>query len=117
MAFSDTAQAALISRQFRRHGWEVHLASSGKEARRLTQALAPELVLLDTSLREESGWLTCAKLLLERPGQQVILVSDEPTAEEERFARFLNVKALMRNDSALPQAVQETVRAALSAAV
>jgi DNA-binding response OmpR family regulator len=117
MAFADTAQAAVISRQFRRHGWEVHLASSGREARRLAQVLAPELVLLDAHLREESGWLSSAKLLLERPGQQVILVSDEPTSEEERFARFVGAMALMRNDPALPGVVHEMLSAALPAAV
>src|SRR3954447_4782484 len=67
LAYADSAHAALSCRHLRRQGWEVHLASSGFEARRLVRLLAPQVVVLDTDLREESGWLTCAKLKLENP--------------------------------------------------
>src|SRR5437660_9043907 len=74
VAYADSSHAALSARLFRRLGWEVHLASSGPDARRLAQALAPEVVILDTQLPDESGWLTCAKLIQENGAQRVVLV-------------------------------------------
>src|SRR5436190_7818482 len=86
LAVGHSAQAALTCRQFRRLGWEVHLASSGPEARRLTRLLAPQAVVLDTALRDESGWLTCAKLTQEHPDLKVVLLHGGATAQDGRFA-------------------------------
>jgi CheY-like chemotaxis protein len=115
LAYSDSARAALNSRQFRRLGWEVHLACSGPEARRLVYALRPQVVLLDVDLRDESGWLTCAKLTLCGAAPRVILVGDEITSRERDFAEFVGAAAIVRSDAGLPaliEAVQEAVVAA-----
>src|SRR5262249_55300435 len=74
---------------FRRQGWEVHKITSGKEARQLAGALAPQVVILDTELPDESGWLTAAKLLLDQPDQKIFLVGPEQTQANEHFASFL----------------------------
>lgn len=66
--------AARWGRYFRRQGWEVHLASSAVEARRLTQALSPSAVVLDVEMPDESGWLASAKLADEVPGVKILLV-------------------------------------------
>src|SRR5690242_6210793 len=79
LAYADSARAALNARRFRRLGWEVHLAWSGPETRRLVHALRPQIVLMDTELRGESGWLACAKLTLGCPGQRVILAAEDVT--------------------------------------
>src|SRR5207248_6982855 len=86
LAYADSAHAALSARHFRRLGWEVHLASSGPDARRLASALTPEVVIIDTQLPDESGWLTCAKMMLENGAQKAVLVSARVTEEEKRLA-------------------------------
>jgi len=102
LAFSDTARAALTSRHFRRLGWEVHQAATGPEARRLAHALRPQAVLLDVDLRGESGWLTCAKLMLGRCDFKVVLLADVVTPEMEDHADAVGAAALVCRGAALP---------------
>jgi CheY-like chemotaxis protein len=89
LGYADPAHAALCARHFRRLGWEVHLSGSGPETRRLAEALAPEVVILDVDLPEESGWLTAAKLRFDRPKQKVFLVGPERTPTCDLFATFV----------------------------
>ena len=60
LAHPDPVYAAVVSRAFRRLGWDVCPAGTGPEARRLAQLLQAQLVVLDTQLPDETGWLTCA---------------------------------------------------------
>src|SRR5438046_5662328 len=99
LAYADSAHAALSARHLRRLGWEVHLASSGPDARRLAQMLAPEVVILDTQLPDESGWLTCAKMVQQNGAQRVVLVSAEVTPEEMRLADTVGAAALLSRDN------------------
>jgi DNA-binding response OmpR family regulator len=102
LAYADSAHAALSGRHLRRQGWEVHLASNGSEARRLVQTLAPRVVVLDTDLREESGWLTCAKLKRENPDQIVVIVTGQITPEAEAMAEFVGAAAVVARDWGTP---------------
>jgi DNA-binding response OmpR family regulator len=113
MAYADSSHAALSARHFRRLGWEVHLASSGPEARRLARALAPELVILDTQLPDESGWLTCAKLMMENGAQKVLLVSANVTPEEKRFAATVGAAAVVERHHGVPALINEVMDKAL----
>ena len=108
LAYADSAHAALSCRYFRRQGWEAHLANSGSEARRLAEALGPDMVVLDTELREESGWLTCAKLSGVNRGLKVVLVSQELDGESFAFADFVGASALVLR-SAGPAALVDKV--------
>jgi CheY-like chemotaxis protein len=107
LADSNSAQAALTGRQFRRLGWEVHLASSGPEARRMARLLAPQVVVLDTALRDESGWLTCAKLTQETPELKVVLLGDSATEIDQRFAEFIGATALVARAAGVPALLAE----------
>ncbi len=109
VAYADSAHAALCARHFRRLGWEVHLASSGPDARRMAYGLTPEVVILDTQLPGESGWLTCAKLALATGAQKVVLVSPEVTAEELRLAEAAGAAALVCRDNDVPRLVEEVM--------
>ncbi|MBM4070644.1 MAG: response regulator [Planctomycetes bacterium] len=103
LGYGDSAYAAQVSRQFRRHGWEVRQASCGARVRELCPDLAPEVVILDVDLPGESGWLTAAKLRLERPGQRIVLVGDRSTPADESLAHFLGISALLnRNNGVRP---------------
>lgn len=91
LVYSDSAHAAQTARYFRRHGWEVHLAASGAESYRLVQQLKPRVTVVDTELPDESGWLACAKITLQHPDHEVVLLTSERS--EECQARLANVGA------------------------
>jgi DNA-binding response OmpR family regulator len=107
LAYADSALSALSSRFFRRLGWEVHLTSSGVEARRLAHALRPQVVVVETELRGESGWLTCAKLTLIGADFKVVLVGDGVTREQEEFAEMVGAAAIVDRRDGLPALVAE----------
>jgi len=111
LALPDVAFAIRVSRQLRRQGWEVYLAASGLDARRLSAALQPQLVVLDTDLPDESGWLTCAKLTCPGPGHKVVLVSGRTSARRAALALFVGAMALV-SAAAGSTTVAERVHAA-----
>jgi len=103
LAHSDPVYAAVASRSFRRLGWAVHPACAGPEARRLARVLGAQMVVLDTELSDESGWLTCAKLTQELPLIKAVLVHPNPTQREHDFAAFVGAAALYnRQDGVAP---------------
>jgi DNA-binding response OmpR family regulator len=89
IAHADSGYAARASRAFRRVGWDVYVARTGPEARRLARMLYPDLAILDADLPEESGWLTCEKLVSEQRLLRVILVGNADAPENEDFAAFV----------------------------
>jgi DNA-binding response OmpR family regulator len=115
--YVDSTHAALSCRSLRRQGWEVHLASSAAEARRLTQALDPEVIVLDTDLRDESGWLTCAKLVAENPERPVVLVAPDAGSENQKLAAFAGASTLVARGAGPAALVDEILGRALGQAV
>jgi ActR/RegA family two-component response regulator len=115
LAYADSLYAALSCRHFRRLGWEVHLASSGPEARRLAHSYYPTVVVLDTELRDESGWLTCDKLTREIPGQKVVLVGPDPGEANQSLAEFVGAAALVGRSAGVDTLVDEVLGSALPA--
>lgn len=116
LAYADSARAALNARHFRRLGWEVHQTASGPEARRLVATLRPQVVIIDTQLRGESGWLTCAKLILGGPVPRIILVDDQVTTLGHEFAEAVGAAAIVSAQAGLPALIAEVQDAILSAA-
>jgi hypothetical protein len=57
--------------------------------------LMANFVVLGTELPEESGWLTCDKLVREHPGLKVILVSVEQGLSSKQFAAFVGATTLV----------------------
>jgi CheY-like chemotaxis protein len=115
LAYSDSRYAALSCRHFRRLGWEVHLAPNATEARRLARKLKPSIVVLDTDLRDESGWLTCDKMRREIRGQKVVLVSENPTDEGRRLAAFVGAAGLVCRGGGAIALADEVLGSALPA--
>src|SRR5438309_1411092 len=115
LAYAEPAHASRMGRSFRRRGWEVHLVGNSAEARRLAAALAPELVILDTELVDESGWLTCAKLRADQPEQRIFLVTPQVDLDKEELSEFVGAAALFaRGDDIavlLPEAADASVPA------
>jgi DNA-binding response OmpR family regulator len=108
LGYADSAHASQWARFFRRQGWEVHLIPSGVDTRRLVFDSDARVVILDTELPDESGWLTAAKILLDRPEQKIFLVGPERTAASERFASFLGAAGYFTRDDS-PAALAEEV--------
>lgn len=117
LAHPDGAYMAWASRAFRLRGWDVYPARNGPEARRLAALLDAELVILDTDLPGESGWLTCDKLLEARPLTKVVLVADEVDARAERFAEFVGALAVVERRGGAASLVREVEGEPLPAAV
>lgn len=105
LGYVDSLHAAEAGRQFRRLGWEVHLAGSAEEVHRLVYSLAPDIVVLDTELRGESGWLTCAKLRIGRPDQKVVLLVNPINRRAAEFADFVGAAGLVDRQDGLPALV------------
>src|SRR5262249_41816260 len=116
LAHNDPLYAVEAYRYLHRLGWDVRLASSGPEARRLAREVSPSLVVLDAYLNDESGWLTCEKLTGELPGVKVILVAARPSSSEFRFAYFCGASALVDREDGLQALVEETSGTSLPAA-
>jgi DNA-binding response OmpR family regulator len=95
VAHADPVYASGAARAFQRLGWDTYTARTGPEVRRLARMLGADLVVLDAELPEESGWLTCAKLVQELPRVKVVLVADHPDAAQEQFADFVGASALV----------------------
>lgn len=52
-------------------------------------------VVLSAGGAEQSGWLTCAKLLAARPNLRVILIDERFNAKRERLALFAGATAVL----------------------
>ena len=116
LAHGDPVYATLVAEAFRQRGWDVHLARSGPEARRLVQGLAPAAVVLDTELPGESGWLACDKLTRQQPQLRVVLVAPAVTAERRRFAAFVGAAGLVARADAARALVEQLCGTPLPAA-
>jgi DNA-binding NarL/FixJ family response regulator len=107
LAHSDPGYAGSVCRFYRRLGWETHLASSAHEVRSLARRLSPEVVVLSTELPDESGWLTCDKLLHENPELKVVLVANRSTPRNRHFASFVGAAALVHEEAGVQTLADE----------
>jgi len=90
----DAALTRPVADAFRRHGWEVHVPSCQDNARETVREIRPLVSVLAVSPpNRESGWLTCKKLMLERPTLKVVLVQANPSASDQRLAEFVGAAA------------------------
>ena len=110
----DTVFAAWIARHLRRLGWGVHLARSADEVRRLIGELSPQVVVLDTCLDDQSGWLTCEKILRDNATLKVILVESEHERDSQAFAEFVGAAALVRQGDGMQALIDEIVEKPLT---
>jgi len=100
---------AILARNFRRLGWDVYLARSGPEARRLARMLSADMVILHVDLPEESGWLTCDKLTRELPSASVILIGDDLSPRNCKLAHFVGASALIHRAESIVPLVEELI--------
>ena len=111
LGLNDSVFAGWIARRVRRLGWGVHLTRLGAEARRLCQEYSPQVVVLDTRLPDQSGWLICEKLLRDDPTLKVILVASQPEPNGEAFAEFVGPAKLLHQNEGIQRVIDEIVAA------
>jgi DNA-binding response OmpR family regulator len=112
LALPNSAVTAATADQLRRKGWRVYCAETCDALRRLTCRLTPEVVVLPADGSDESGWLTCAKLLRENAGLRMIVVG-EATAEGNEYARFIGIEALVPGDATADELADQVEGVAL----
>ncbi len=116
LAHSDSVYATLSARRFRRLGWDVSVVGSSDQVRHLARAIWPDILVLDVDLRDESGWLTCEKLVREDPGAKVILLGRHVEPMDHRFADFVGASALVSQEDGIQALIDEVHGAVLAAA-
>ena len=109
VGLNDTVFAAWIARRLRRLGRGVHLARSAAEARRLTAEFSPQVVVLDSRLWDQSGWLTCEKILRYDPTLKVVLVASQLERDGKAFAEFVGAAALIHLEDGVQALIDEIV--------
>jgi CheY-like chemotaxis protein len=67
------------------------------------------VVVLDTQLPDQSGWLTCEKVLRDDPTLKVILLASEPERNGEAFAEFVGPAKLIRQAQGSQAVIDEIV--------
>lgn len=99
---------AELAEAFRKEGWDVVMAANGEEARRLAHHKRTKAVVMPVVNGQESGLLTCAKLVRTLPRVRVVLVG--PADEEtERFALFAGAAAYLPERSTTDAVIQAVV--------
>jgi DNA-binding response OmpR family regulator len=107
LAHADPTYASALRSAFRRQGWEVHEAPDGPEARQLAWKVRPAVVVLDTNLAGESGWLICSKLIRDLPRTRVILIDASNDPRNEALAAFVGAVALVPQSAGIPAVLNE----------
>lgn len=96
LALPESALAHEAADRLRRAGWRVDRAADCAELRRIAWRAVPEVVVLPADGFDESGWLTCAKLLRASPRLRVILVG---APDGQAYARFVGAEVLVPADA------------------
>ena len=114
VALNDTVFAAWIARRLRRLGWGIHLARSAGEVRQLTNEFSPQVVVLETQLPDESGWLTCEKILRDDSTVKVVLVASQWERSGQDFAEFVGAAALISQEDGVQALIDQVVETSTS---
>ena len=112
LVHGDLWYAVRACRPLRQLGWDVWTAGTALEARRLARRLRPTAVVLGTELPDESGWLTCSKLVRQHPELRVYLVEGTPSAESHQFAEFVGAAGLFDECEGIDLPAEEALASA-----
>jgi len=92
--------AAVIERYFQERGWRIHLAQSGMEARRMVREHRASVAMLaEEAPDQESGWLTCWKLLHELPKTRVVVLGPSHVERGSKRAEIVGASAYLHEST------------------
>jgi len=77
----DTLTRETLAMMLQYYGYDVTLASDGKEATRLLADMTPDLVVMDVRLPDGSGIEACREIRTELPGTRVVMLTSYPDEE------------------------------------
>lgn len=86
---------------FRELGIRVAGAGSAEECRQLVRDMRTSMVVLDSGLSDESGYLACAKIKADNPSCKIILLIDRGAADGPGLARFAGADAWVNREEGL----------------
>jgi DNA-binding response OmpR family regulator len=112
LALPDSTLKAVLTERLRQRGWHVWRASSNGEMRQLAAKHFPAAAVLAAEGRDESGWLSCAKLQRAQPRLRVFLIGHEDP-DAECLAGFVGAAALLSPDIDANDLVAELEGAAI----
>ena len=111
LCLGSLPHAAVIERYFQERGWRVLAANSGAEVRLLIRKYSETVVLLTEESAEESGWVTCWKVLSDRPKTQVCVIGPAPCGRRARLAELVKATAYIpetESAAGIAQILKET---------
>jgi DNA-binding response OmpR family regulator len=97
----DATLRARLQRYFTQRKYRVEIAATGSEGREMVRTSGARLVILLPDLPSESGWLTAAKIRLERPETNVVVIVEEGDHRGRQFAHFIGARVQLRQDETL----------------
>ncbi len=95
IAHSDAEYVTDVQEALQLRGCAVHAARSGEQARELARRYRAVLVVLDSEMPLESGWLTADKLARENPRARIVVVTPELTDKDRELASFVQATAVV----------------------
>lgn len=87
MADDEDAVLEIMARRVANQGYKVVMARNGQEAWNLIKSEDPDIIILDLTMPEMTGWEVLAKIRKEPPSkkwQPVIIVSAQSEIEDVR---------------------------------
>jgi DNA-binding response OmpR family regulator len=91
----DAAIRQGTAEQLLHQGYLPTLGTSAEDAYVLCGRLQPSMLLLETDLVGESGFLVCAKVKLQHPHCKVVLIDSAHGAGYLPYARFVGADAVV----------------------
>lgn len=112
----DPETRELVSLALRSRGWAVRQAATGDEALAEARSFQPDLIFLDTTIPQQSGWLVCAKLKLFGDGPAVVFMTTRAGCRLTPHASLVGVDQVLYKPFSQPDVLRVAAELAPAAA-
>ncbi len=110
-AHGDDEYRREVSEYFRMMGIRFATTSTADQTHRLARHLDASVIVIDTELPDESGYLACAKLKTQYPESKVLLLVAAETPTTQRYAAFAGADGVLYRDHDLANLLETIVTA------
>ena len=101
LAENDESLSDVVGAALARQGFSYATAHTGDEAVEKAYRLKPQVVLLDTHLSGQSGYLVAGKLKIAAPSPKIVLMTSLPRGQSDRMAQFVGADAILHKPFAI----------------
>ena len=98
---NDDSLSEVVGAALARQGFTYDSAHTGDEALEKAYRSKPQIVLLDTHLTGQSGYLVAGKLKIAAPSPKVVLMTSLPRGQSDRMAQFIGADAILHKPFAM----------------